>query len=61
MDLDAAQAAADLFAAKKLPLAILVNGETRGAADKLAMDLREARDGLDFWRRDDGICSRTSP
>ena len=47
-DSDAAKAAADLFAQKKLPLAILVNGETRGAAAILATDLREARDGLVF-------------
>ena len=47
-DLAAAKAAADLFAAKKLPLAILVNGETRGAAADLATDLREANDGLIF-------------
>ena len=47
-DSDAAKAAADLFAAKKLPLAILVNDETRGAAAILAADLREAHDGLVF-------------
>jgi len=47
-DLAAAKAAADLFAAKKLPLAILVNRETRGAAAALATALREARDGLVF-------------
>jgi Peptidase family S41 len=47
-DSDAAKAAADLFAGKKLPLAILVNAETRGAAAMLATDLREARDGLIF-------------
>jgi hypothetical protein len=47
-ELAAAKAAADLFAAKKLPLAILVNGETRGAAAKLAAELRDARDGLVF-------------
>jgi hypothetical protein len=47
-DLDAAKAAADLFAQKKLPLAILVNGQTRGAAAKLAAELREARAGLIF-------------
>jgi len=45
-DSAAALATADLFAAKKLPLAILVNSQTRGAAVTLAMDLREARDGL---------------
>src|SRR5277367_1272123 len=47
-DSAAAKAAADLFVTKKLPLAILVNGETRGAAVNLATDLREARDGLVF-------------
>jgi hypothetical protein len=47
-DLDSAKAVADLFAAKKSPLAILVNGETRSAAAKLAEDLRAARDGLVF-------------
>ena len=45
-DLAAAKAAADLFAAKQLPLAILINSETRGAAATLATDLREAHDGL---------------
>jgi hypothetical protein len=47
-DSAAAKMAADLFASKKLPLAILVNGETRGAAATLATDLREANDGLIF-------------
>jgi hypothetical protein len=47
-DLTAAKAAADLFEAKRLPLAILVNGETRGAAANLAADLRAAHDGLVF-------------
>jgi hypothetical protein len=47
-DLAAARSVADLFATKKLPLAILVNGETRGAAMTLAADLREAHDGLIF-------------
>lgn len=45
-DLAAATAAADLFAAKKLPLVILVNGKTHGAAAALATVLRETRDGL---------------
>jgi hypothetical protein len=45
-DLAAAKATASLFAAKTLPLAILVNGETRGAALALATSLRAARDGL---------------
>lgn len=47
-DAEAVKAVADLFAAKKLPLAILVNGGTRGAALTLATTLREARDGLVF-------------
>ena len=47
-DLDSAKAAADLFASKKLPLAILVNGQTSGAAATLAAELREARAGLIF-------------
>jgi hypothetical protein len=47
-DLEAAQATANLFASKKLPLAILVNGKTRGAAEKLAVELRDAREGLIF-------------
>lgn len=45
---DATQATVDYFAAKKLPLAILVNGETRGAAEELAAALRDARIGLVF-------------
>jgi hypothetical protein len=47
-DSAAANATADLFAAKKLPVAILVNGETRGAAAKLAENLRGERAGLIF-------------
>jgi Peptidase family S41 len=47
-DLESSKAAADLFAQKTLPLAILVNGETRGAAAELATDLRAARAGLIF-------------
>jgi hypothetical protein len=47
-DLDSAKAAADLFASKKLPLAILVNGLTRDAAAALAVNLRERRAGLVF-------------
>ena len=46
-----------MFADRKLPLAILVNGQTRGAAATLAVELREARDGLDFRRRDAGVAS----
>jgi hypothetical protein len=47
-DAATATATANLFAAKKLPLAILVNGQTRGAAAALAADLREKRAGLVF-------------
>jgi hypothetical protein len=47
-DAAAATATANLFAAKKLPLAILVNGRTRGAAVTLATVLRESRVGLVF-------------
>ena len=45
---DAAKAAADLFAAKKLPLAVLTDGQTRDAAAQLAELLRNARAGLIF-------------
>jgi hypothetical protein len=44
----AAQAAENLFASQKRPLAILVNRETSGAAETLAADLRLARLGLIF-------------
>ncbi len=47
-DAAAVTATANLFAAKKLPLAVLVNGGTRGAAVTLATTLREARVGLVF-------------
>ena len=47
-DSTAEQAVENLFASEKLPLAILINAETRGAAVKLAADLREARAGLIF-------------
>jgi hypothetical protein len=46
--LDSAKATADLFASKKMPLAILVNRETRGAAESLASELRAVRAGLIF-------------
>lgn len=46
--LDAAKSSADFFAARKQPLAILVDGDTRDAADKLALDLRDAQAGLIF-------------
>jgi hypothetical protein len=42
----AAAATANLFAAKKLPLTILVNDQTRGAAATLATTLQTACDGL---------------
>ena len=54
-DLESAKTAADLFVKEKLPLAILVNGETRGAAVKLAEDLREARAGLVFGGATGGL------
>ena len=47
-DLDSERSAKDLLILNKLPLAILVNDETSGAAQKLAADLREARAGLIF-------------
>jgi hypothetical protein len=47
-DADAAKAAAELLSKTKLPLAILVNDETRGTAESLATDLRTARAGLIF-------------
>jgi hypothetical protein len=45
-DFTAVNGATNWFAAKKLPLAILVNGETRGAAAAWATTLRTARAGL---------------
>lgn len=47
-DLDSEKAAESLLVGTKLPLAILVNAETAGAALKLAEDLRDARAGLVF-------------
>jgi len=47
-DATAATATASLMAARKLPLAILVNDQTRGAAMTLASALRAARAGLIF-------------
>jgi hypothetical protein len=47
-DFDTEQTTAKFLASKKSPLAILVNGETIGAAAKLAADLREERAGLIF-------------
>jgi hypothetical protein len=42
----AADAAMKLFAAKKTPLVILVNGQTRGAAADIAAQLRAANAGI---------------
>ena len=47
-DAEAARAVADLLAAKKLPLAILVNPQTSDAAATLAKRLRDAKAGLIF-------------
>jgi hypothetical protein len=43
---DTAKTAADFFAEHKSPLAILVNTQTRDAADKLALDLQTEQTGL---------------
>ncbi len=56
-DAEAATAAADLFAAKKLPLAILTDGGTRDAAVRLAELLRNAREGLIFGSATSGTKS----
>lgn len=45
---NSAKLVTDLFSEKKLPLAILVNDQTGGAALELAKSLRSARDGLIF-------------
>ncbi|MEI7533151.1 MAG: hypothetical protein WCK57_02200 [Verrucomicrobiae bacterium] len=45
-DKNAAATASGLFAGKKLPLVILVNGQTCGSAMTLAMDLRMAGAGV---------------
>lgn len=45
-DKNAVAAASGFFAARKFPLAILVNEPTRGAAAMLAVDLRTAGDGI---------------
>jgi len=47
-NVEAARAAASLIEAKKLPLTILVNGNTRGEAVELTAMLRKAREGLVF-------------
>jgi hypothetical protein len=45
---EAARTAANYFAEHKSPLAILINTQTREAADKLALDLRVDQAGLIF-------------
>ena len=50
-DAEAAKAAADLFAAKKLPLAILANGGTRGAAVTTGGIVAGRARGIDFRQR----------
>jgi hypothetical protein len=45
-DLTAAKATADVLTQKRLPLVILVNGQTSGAAAELAAALRTGREGL---------------
>jgi hypothetical protein len=45
-DKDALPAATSFFTERKLPLVILVNGQTRGSAAALAVDLRTAGDGI---------------
>jgi hypothetical protein len=47
-DFDSLKATEDLLVQKKLPVAILVNEETTGAAASLARDLRTANAGLVF-------------
>lgn len=47
-DFDSLKATEELLEQKKLPMAILVNGETTGAAASLAHDLRTANAGLVF-------------
>jgi hypothetical protein len=55
-DMESAGASAEWLARQKLPVAILVNGGTRGAAIELAKDLRAARAGLIF-----GISTEIKP
>jgi hypothetical protein len=45
-DKNAVAAASGFFAARNVPLVILVNGQTRGAAATLATNLRAAGDGI---------------
>ena len=54
---EGAKAAADLFASKKLPLAVLVDGETRNAGVQLAELLRNSRAALIFGSATSGTKS----
>ncbi len=54
-DATTVKSAASVFATKKSPLAVLVNGQTRGAAVALAVALRDARAGLVFGSAADGL------
>jgi len=54
-DADTAKAVTDLFASKKLPVAVLVNAGTSGAAVALAKSLRDARLGLVFGTEAGGL------
>jgi len=47
-DIGASRSAADVLAGKKLPLAVLVNTQTAGAATALAKDLQESHSALVF-------------
>jgi hypothetical protein len=63
VDFAAARTAADALAATKLPVAILVNSQTRGAATALAADLRATRAGLVFGQATEAVSvnDRTLP
>ncbi len=62
-DFAAARTAADALATTKLPVAILVNSQTRGAATALAAALRDARAGLIFGQTTQAVSvnDRTLP
>ena len=50
-----ARVTADYYSARKLPLAVLVNDETRDAAANLATELRKERAGLIFGSTTSGL------
>jgi len=56
-DLDSVNATAGVFASEKLPLAVLVNGETRNGAVKLVELLQNAHEGLIFGSTTSGTKS----